>query len=232
MSWYPSILAEWRYSPVSRAQVGGRSNPKTAKTLELMVPQSLLARTAEIIERCLSAPRRLIWRGSRMSQKGHEPSLRLDDCEGFDRGGRGDSSRKRPSNCAGKSLLIEAGLKPPILQRGFCDRRRGDAREAQRNADGRHRRKECRGTVPVGAERILVEDKCGGRAKFPIVGFVKDPAGVATLHTRQAGGKVLRLCQVGAGFNRQSSMEIREKLDAIVSSKPRLVKAPRLKGAS
>jgi ATP-dependent DNA ligase len=38
--------------------------------------------------------------------------------------------------------------------------------------------------------------------------------------------------KVGTGFNRKSSMEIRKKLDAIVSSKSRLVKAPRLKGAS
>ena len=38
--------------------------------------------------------------------------------------------------------------------------------------------------------------------------------------------------KVGTGSNRKSSMEIRKKLDAIVSSKSRLVKAPRLKGAS
>jgi ATP-dependent DNA ligase len=74
--------------------------------------------------------------------------------------------------------------------------------------------------------------KCRQRAQCPIVGFVKDPAGVATLHTRQAGAEGHRLCQVGAGFNRHSSMEIRKKLDAVVSSKPRLVKVPRLKGAS
>ena len=41
--------------------------------------------------------------------------------------------------------------------------------------------------------------KCGQRAKLPIVGFVEDSAGVATLHTRQAVGEGLRLCQVGAG---------------------------------
>ncbi len=45
---------------------------------------------------------------------------------------------------------------------------------------GRHRLKECRGTVPVGAEAWL-KIKCVQRAKFPIVGFVKDAAGVAAL---------------------------------------------------
>ena len=38
--------------------------------------------------------------------------------------------------------------------------------------------------------------------------------------------------KVGTGFNRKSSMEIRKKLDAILSSKSRLAKAPRLKGAT
>jgi bifunctional non-homologous end joining protein LigD len=49
------------------------------------------------------------------------------------------------------------------------------------------------------------------RAKFPIVGFVKDPAGVAGAASRQAGEEGLRLCRkVGTGFNRKSSMEIRK----------------------
>ena len=34
----------------------------------------------------------------------------------------------------------------------------------------------------TGAERIRLKIKCVQRAKFPIVGFVKDPAGLAALH--------------------------------------------------
>ena len=49
--------------------------------------------------------------------------------------------------------------------------------------------KECRGTAPVGAERILVEDQERAAAKFPIVSFVKDPAGVAALHIAKREGK-------------------------------------------
>jgi len=71
------------------------------------------------------------------------------------------------------------------------------------------------------------------RAKFPIVGFVKDPAGVAALPLAKRERKTSsNVGKVGTGFNRKSSMEIRKKLDAILSSKSRLAKAPRLKGAT
>ena len=75
--------------------------------------------------------------------------------------------------------------------------------------------------------------KCVQGGKFPIVGFVKDPAGVAALHLAKREAKdFVYVGKVGTGFNRKSSMEIRKKLDAIVSSKSRLAKAPRLKGAT
>jgi bifunctional non-homologous end joining protein LigD len=65
-----------------------------------------------------------------------------------------------------------------------------------------------------------------------VVGFVKDPAGVAAHLAKREGKDFVYVGKVGTGFNRKSSMEIRKKLDAIVNSKSRLVKAPRLKGAS
>jgi bifunctional non-homologous end joining protein LigD len=62
---------------------------------------------------------------------------------------------------------------------------------------------------------------------------VKDPAGVAALHLAKREGKdFVHVGKVGTGFNRKSSMELHMKLDAIVSFKSRLVKAPRLTGAS
>jgi bifunctional non-homologous end joining protein LigD len=61
--------------------------------------------------------------------------------------------------------------------------------------------------------------KCVQRAKFPIVGFVKDPAGVAALPLAKRERKdFVYVGKVGTGFNRKSSMEIRKKLDAILSS--------------
>jgi len=49
---------------------------------------------------------------------------------------------------------------------------------------------------------------------------------------KREGKDFVYVGKVGTGFNRESSMEIRKKLDAILSSKSRLAKAPRLKGAT
>ena len=75
--------------------------------------------------------------------------------------------------------------------------------------------------------------KCVQRAKFPIVGLVKGACRRrgAPLAKRERKDFVY-VSKVGTGFNRKSSMEIRKKLDAILCSKSRLAKAPRLKGAT
>ena len=66
--------------------------------------------------------------------------------------------------------------------------------------------------------------------KFPIVGLVKEPAGVAARLSPSGRGRTSsNVGKVGTGFNRKSSMEIREGGS---SSKSRLAKAPRLKGAT
>jgi bifunctional non-homologous end joining protein LigD len=130
-------------------------------------------------------------------------------------------ARRRPGRRAGKGLLTEAGLKSPIFYSedfaidGAAMLEKLSAMQMEgivsKNVEAPYR---------SARDESWLKIRCGQRAKFPIVGFVKDPAGVATLHTRQAGGEGLRLFQVDAGFNRQSSVEIRKKLDAIVSSKP------------
>ena len=85
----------------------------------------------------------------------------------------------------------------------------------------------------LGRNEACLKIKCVQRAKFPIVGFVKDPADVAALPLAKRERKdFVYVSKVGTGFNRKSSMEIRKKLDAILSSKSRLAKAPRLKGAT
>lgn len=72
--------------------------------------------------------------------------------------------------------------------------------------------------------------KCAVRDNFPIVGFVEDPAGIAALHVaRREGKNLVYVGKVGTGFTRKSSLDIRKKLDAIVSPKSRLAKTPRLK---
>lgn len=85
----------------------------------------------------------------------------------------------------------------------------------------------------LGRNEACLKIKCVQRAKFPIVGFVKDPADVAALPLAKRERKdFVYVGKVGTGFNRKSSMEIRKKLEAIQSTKSRLAKAPRLKGAT
>jgi bifunctional non-homologous end joining protein LigD len=112
-------------------------------------------------------------------------------------------ARRRPGGCAGRGLLTEAGPKSPIFYSedsaidGAAMLKKLSAMQMEgivsKNVEAPYR---------SGRNESWLKIKCGQRAKFPIVGFVKDPAGVATLHIRQAGAEGLRLCQVGAGLNR------------------------------
>ncbi|MBR1003677.1 bifunctional non-homologous end joining protein LigD [Bradyrhizobium japonicum] len=61
--------------------------------------------------------------------------------------------------------------------------------------------------------------------KFPVVGFVKDPSGVAALYLGKKEGKELvYMGKVGTGWSRTVSSEIRKKLDTVVSPKAKLTK--------
>ena len=66
------------------------------------------------------------------------------------------------------------------------------------------------------------------RAKFPVVGFIKDPTGVAALYIGKKEGKELRyMGKVGTGWSRTVSSQIRKQLDTVVSPKSKLTKAIR-----
>ncbi|MGY3396445.1 ATP-dependent DNA ligase [Bradyrhizobium sp. USDA 3311] len=63
------------------------------------------------------------------------------------------------------------------------------------------------------------------REKFPVVGFIKDPAGVAALYLGKQEGKELRyMGKVGTGWSRTTSAKIRKALDTVVSPKQKLTK--------
>lgn len=63
------------------------------------------------------------------------------------------------------------------------------------------------------------------REKFPVVGFIKDPAGVAALYLGKKEGKELvYMGKVGTGWSRTVSSEIRKKLDTVVRPKAKLTK--------
>jgi bifunctional non-homologous end joining protein LigD len=63
------------------------------------------------------------------------------------------------------------------------------------------------------------------REKFPVVGFIKDPGGVAALYLGKMEGKELRyMGKVGTGWTRTKSAEIRKALDTVVSPRQKLTK--------
>jgi bifunctional non-homologous end joining protein LigD len=63
------------------------------------------------------------------------------------------------------------------------------------------------------------------KGKFPVIGFVKDPTGVASLYLGKREGKELRyIGKVGTGWSRTKSSEIRKQLDTVISPKSKLTK--------
>ena len=64
--------------------------------------------------------------------------------------------------------------------------------------------------------------------KFPVVGFIKDPSGVAVLYLgKQEGKELVYLGKVGTGWSRTVSAQIRKQLETVVSPKAKLTKAVR-----
>jgi bifunctional non-homologous end joining protein LigD len=63
------------------------------------------------------------------------------------------------------------------------------------------------------------------KGKFPVIGFVKDPTGVAALYLGKREGKdLVYMGKVGTGWNRTTSNQIRKALDTVVSPKSKLSK--------
>jgi bifunctional non-homologous end joining protein LigD len=67
--------------------------------------------------------------------------------------------------------------------------------------------------------------KTSQRAKFPVIGFVKDPTGVAALCLGKREGKdLVYMGKVGTGWSRTVSSQIRKQLDDVVTPKSKLTK--------
>jgi bifunctional non-homologous end joining protein LigD len=63
------------------------------------------------------------------------------------------------------------------------------------------------------------------KGKFPVIGFVKDPTGVAALYLGKREGKdLVYMGKVGTGWSRTVSGQIRKQLDIVVSPKSKLTK--------
>jgi len=63
------------------------------------------------------------------------------------------------------------------------------------------------------------------KGEFAVIGFVKDPTGVAALYLGKREGKELvYMGKVGTGWSRTVSSQIRKQLDTVVSPKSKLSK--------
>jgi bifunctional non-homologous end joining protein LigD len=87
-----------------------------------------------------------------------------------------------------------------------------------------------RADAPYKSERgeAWLKVKTVQREKFPVVGFVKDPTGVAALYLGKQDGDELRyIGKVGTGWSRTVSSQIRKQLNTVVSPKSKLTKPVR-----
>jgi hypothetical protein len=85
-----------------------------------------------------------------------------------------------------------------------------------------------RADAPYRSERAeaWLKIKTVQKGKFPVIGFVKDPTGVATLYLGKHEGKELvYMGKVGTGWSRTVSSQIRKQLDTVVSPKSMLTPA-------
>jgi bifunctional non-homologous end joining protein LigD len=70
-----------------------------------------------------------------------------------------------------------------------------------------------------------MEIKTVQKGQFPVIGFVKDPTGVAALYLGKREGKdLVYMGKVGTGWSRVVSSQIRNQLDTVVSPKSKLTK--------
>jgi bifunctional non-homologous end joining protein LigD len=128
-----------------------------------------------------------------------------------------------------KMLFDETRLKDPIL---YSDHLVTDGNEMfahacklgwegiiSKNADAPYRSDRNEAWLKV---------KCVQKGKFPVIGFVKDPTGVAALYLGKREGKELvYMGKVGTGWSRTVSSQIRKQLDTVVSPKSKLTKPVR-----
>jgi bifunctional non-homologous end joining protein LigD len=84
-----------------------------------------------------------------------------------------------------------------------------------------------RADAPYRSERNenWLKIKAVHKDKFPVVGFVKDPSGVAALYLGKREGKnLVYMGKVGTGWSRTVSSQIRKQLDTVVGPKSKLTK--------
>jgi bifunctional non-homologous end joining protein LigD len=121
-------------------------------------------------------------------------------------------------------LLGENGIELPII---YSEHLIGDGQEmfehaTKLNFEGVVSK---RADAPYRSERTesWLKIKTVQKGKFPVIGFMKDPTGVAALYLgKQEGKNLVYMGKVGTGWSRTVSSQIRRQLDTVVSPKSKL----------
>jgi bifunctional non-homologous end joining protein LigD len=123
-------------------------------------------------------------------------------------------------------LLGENDIEMPVL---YSEHLTGDGQEMFEHAAklGWEGIVSKRADAPYRSERTeaWLKVKTVQREKFPVVGFVKDPTGVAALYLGKRDGKdLVYMGKVGTGWSRTVSSQIRKQLNTAISPKSKLTK--------
>jgi bifunctional non-homologous end joining protein LigD len=123
-------------------------------------------------------------------------------------------------------LLGENDIEMPVL---YSEHLTGDGQEMFEHAAklGWEGIVSKRVDAPYRSERTeaWLKVKTVQREKFPVVGFVKDPTGVAALYLGKRDGKdLVYMGKVGTGWSRTVSSQIRKQLNTAISPKSKLTK--------
>jgi bifunctional non-homologous end joining protein LigD len=125
-----------------------------------------------------------------------------------------------------RNLMDENGIEAPIV---YSEHIVGDGQEMFEHAaklkwEGIVSK---RADAPYRSERTEAWQKIKTvqKGRFPVIGFVKDPTGVAALYLGKREGKdLVYMGKVGTGWSRTVSSQIRKQLDTVVSPKSKLTK--------
>jgi bifunctional non-homologous end joining protein LigD len=123
-------------------------------------------------------------------------------------------------------LLGENGIEAPIV---FSEHLTGDGQEMFQHAAklGWEGIVSKNTQAPYRSDRneAWLKIKTVQKGSFPVIGFVKDPTGVAALYLGKREGKnLVYMGKVGTGWSRTVSSQIRKQLDTVVSPKSKLTK--------
>jgi bifunctional non-homologous end joining protein LigD len=123
-------------------------------------------------------------------------------------------------------LLGKNGIELPII---YSEHLTGDGQEMFQHAAklGWEGIVSKRADAPYRSDRneAWLKIKAVQKGKFLVIGFVKDPTGVAALYLGKREGKdLVYMGKVGTGWSRTISSQIRKQLDTVVSPKSKLTK--------